>query len=46
MDLPRALEALYGNADFGIYLRAKRAGCIAVGDRIEALAPAQEVLPL
>jgi uncharacterized protein YcbX len=46
MELPRALEALYGNADFGIYLRAKREGRIAVGDRLEALAPAQDVLPL
>src|SRR5688500_919445 len=46
MDLPSALEALYGNADFGIYLRAKGAGCIVVGDLIEAVAPAQDPLPL
>jgi hypothetical protein len=42
MDLPRALEALYGHADFGIYLKAKSAGTIAVGDRIDASAPAAE----
>ncbi|HEX2256418.1 MAG TPA: MOSC domain-containing protein [Afifellaceae bacterium] len=40
MDMPRALEALYGHADFGIYLKAKTAGSIAVGDAVEAVASA------
>jgi uncharacterized protein YcbX len=44
--MPRALEALYGRADFGIYLRAKTAGVIALGDPVEPLAPAQADLPL
>ena len=46
MDMPRALEKLYGHADFGIYLRAKTAGSIAVGDHIEPSASAQANLPL
>ena len=40
MDLPRALDALYGHSDFGVYLKAATAGSIAVGDRVEALARA------
>jgi uncharacterized protein YcbX len=34
MEIPRALEALYGHADFGIYLVAKTGGTIAVGDEV------------
>jgi uncharacterized protein YcbX len=44
MDMPRALESLYGHSDFGIYLTATTAGSIVVGDRVEALAQAD--LPL
>jgi uncharacterized protein YcbX len=44
MDIPRALEALYASADFGIYLEARTTGAISVGDRIEALAPAEPAL--
>jgi uncharacterized protein YcbX len=44
MEIPRALEALYGHADFGIYLRAETPGAIAVGDRVEMVA-AQAAVP-
>lgn len=45
MEIPRALEALYGHADFGIYMRAETPGSIAVGDRVETLAASQAALP-
>jgi len=32
MQIPRALDTLYGHSDFGIYLAAKTGGTIAVGD--------------
>jgi uncharacterized protein YcbX len=32
MEIPKALQALYGHMDFGIYLTATTAGTIAVGD--------------
>jgi uncharacterized protein YcbX len=32
--MPRALEALNGHADFGVYLTAKMSGTIAVGDTL------------
>ena len=35
MAIPAALDSLYGHMDFGIYLIAKSAGTIAVGDRVE-----------
>ena len=35
MAILRALDALYGHSDFGIYLLAKHAGSIGVGDRVE-----------
>jgi uncharacterized protein YcbX len=34
IDMPRALEALNGHADFGVYLIAKTSGTIAVGDTL------------
>lgn len=34
MEIPRALDSLYGHADFGIYLVAKTRGTISVGDEI------------
>ena len=36
MAIPAALESLYGHSDFGIYLVARTAGTIAVGDAVEA----------
>jgi len=36
MDIPGALTARYGHMDFGVYLIAKAAGRIAVGDSVEA----------
>jgi uncharacterized protein YcbX len=35
MEIPKALQALYGHMDFGIYLTAKTGGTISVGDRLE-----------
>lgn len=46
MEIPRALEALYGHADFGIYLQAETTGSIAVGDGVEMLAATQAALQL
>jgi uncharacterized protein len=34
MQIPKALEATYGHADFGIYLTATTSGSITVGDEI------------
>jgi uncharacterized protein len=34
MQIPHSLDALYGHADFGIYLIAKTSGSLAVGDSI------------
>jgi uncharacterized protein YcbX len=38
MQIPRNLDALYGHGDFGVYLVARTAGRIAVGDTIELVA--------
>ena len=45
MEIPRALEALYGHSDFGIYLRAQTPGLIAVGDGVQTLAATPSALP-
>lgn len=44
MEIPRTLEALYGHADFGIYVVAKTKGAVAVGDEVKMLE--QAALPL
>jgi uncharacterized protein YcbX len=44
MDIPGALYSLYGHTDFGIYLVAKTAGTIAVGDRIDVSGPGEPPL--
>jgi uncharacterized protein YcbX len=36
MEIPRALDALYGHMDFGIYLTATTKGDIALGDQFKA----------
>ena len=40
MEIPRALDRLYGHADFGIYLAARTKGSIAVGDAVTVPEPA------
>jgi uncharacterized protein YcbX len=45
LDIPSALQRLYGHADFGIYVVAKTAGAIAVGDAFDP-APLQASLLL
>lgn len=37
MEIPKALQALHGHMDFGIYLTAKTGGTISVGDEIEVV---------
>lgn len=36
MEIPRALEGLYGHTDFGIYAAAEGAGTLAIGDLVKA----------
>ena len=38
MEIPRALDAIFGHKDFGIYLVAKTGGTIAVGDEVSVSA--------
>jgi uncharacterized protein YcbX len=45
MDIPRALQSLYGHSDFGIYLVAKTAGTIVVGDTVEITPPRRAAVP-
>lgn len=46
MEIPRALQARFGHADFGVYVVASMAGAVAIGDRLERVAEAQQALPL
>jgi uncharacterized protein YcbX len=46
MEIPRALDAIYGHKDFGIYLVAKTGGTIAVGDEVSVPAGKRAGHPL
>ena len=41
MEIPQALDALYGHTDFGVYLVATGPGALAIGDAL-ALPPAKD----